>query len=151
MLIDPLAYDRLIRQHQSAAEREAEGKKKGWAGVLEGSLRRGEAKLAEINPEMDSSSQQSIGSPCSHRTDWRVEGEESQEDEDRKSKGLAEWHELLVERFIAGEDEEFDYTVVDCDESLDGDWKVREEEEQWFEDEEEHLESRQGETGIQDF
>ena len=119
--------------------------------MLEGSLLRGEAKLAEINPEKQVDSHHGAESPLSRRTDWRVEGEECQEDADKKSKGLAEWHELLAERFIAGMDGEFDYTTVDSDESLDGDWKVREKEERWYEDEEDHLESRLGETGVQDF
>ena len=107
--------------------------------------------MAEINPLKESASQQPTESSCLQRTDWKVEEEESEDSEDGKEKALAQWHELLAERFIAGKDEEFDYTAVDYDESLDGDWRAREKEEQWFEDEEEHLDSQLGETGIQDF
>jgi hypothetical protein len=33
-LADPLLYDRLIRRFQTAAEREADGRAKGFSGVL---------------------------------------------------------------------------------------------------------------------
>ena len=44
---DPLLYDELVRQFQTPAEREADGKAKGYGRVLEGSLLRGEARLAK--------------------------------------------------------------------------------------------------------
>ncbi|RMD39896.1 hypothetical protein DV735_g5240, partial [Chaetothyriales sp. CBS 134920] len=47
-LADPLLYDRLIRRFQSAEEREAEGRLKGYTGVLEADLYRSEAKLAAL-------------------------------------------------------------------------------------------------------
>jgi hypothetical protein len=41
-------YDRCIRRFQTAAEREADGKAKGYSGVLEADLYRSEAKLAAL-------------------------------------------------------------------------------------------------------
>ncbi|KAI0885989.1 coiled-coil domain-containing protein-domain-containing protein [Annulohypoxylon maeteangense] len=45
---DPLLYDALIRRFQSPAEREAEGRTKGYSRVLEVDLIRGEAKIAQL-------------------------------------------------------------------------------------------------------
>ncbi|KAK3396181.1 coiled-coil domain-containing protein-domain-containing protein [Sordaria brevicollis] len=47
-LADPILYDSLIRRFQTPAERQAESKEKGYARVLEGSLLRGEEKLARL-------------------------------------------------------------------------------------------------------
>ncbi|KAI1101209.1 coiled-coil domain-containing protein-domain-containing protein [Jackrogersella minutella] len=47
-LADPLLYDALIRRFQSPAERELEGRTKGYSRVLEVDLIRGEAKLAQL-------------------------------------------------------------------------------------------------------
>ncbi|KAL2157953.1 hypothetical protein VTH06DRAFT_5008 [Thermothelomyces fergusii] len=50
-LSDPLLYDFLIRRFQTPAEREAEGRAKGYARVLEGSLLRGEERLAKLREQ----------------------------------------------------------------------------------------------------
>ena len=50
-MTDPLLYDALIRRFQTPAEREAEGKAKGYGRVLEGSLLRGEERLAKLAAE----------------------------------------------------------------------------------------------------
>ncbi|KAL9087234.1 MAG: hypothetical protein Q9165_006728 [Trypethelium subeluteriae] len=50
---DPLLYDRLVRRFQSAAEREAEGKNKGFAGTIEASLLRGEARIEEAKTRQE--------------------------------------------------------------------------------------------------
>ncbi|KAI5921779.1 coiled-coil domain-containing protein-domain-containing protein [Camillea tinctor] len=47
-LADPLLYDALIRRFQSPAEREREGREKGYSRVLEGDLLRGEARLSHL-------------------------------------------------------------------------------------------------------
>ncbi|KAK0725761.1 hypothetical protein B0H67DRAFT_532144, partial [Lasiosphaeris hirsuta] len=47
-LTDPLLHDALIRRFQTPAEREADGRAKGYARVLEGSLLRGEDRLAKL-------------------------------------------------------------------------------------------------------
>src|ERR1700760_5016842 len=53
-LADPLLYDRLIRRFQTPAEREVEGRAKGFSGVLQEDLYRSEAKIAALaNPDPD--------------------------------------------------------------------------------------------------
>ncbi|KAI5860620.1 coiled-coil domain-containing protein-domain-containing protein [Durotheca rogersii] len=47
-LTDPVLYDALIRRFQSPAEREKEGREKGYSRMLEVDLIRGEAKLAQL-------------------------------------------------------------------------------------------------------
>ncbi|KAI1457299.1 coiled-coil domain-containing protein-domain-containing protein [Annulohypoxylon moriforme] len=47
-LADPLLYDALIRRFQTPAEREKEGRTKGYSRVLEVDLIRGEAKIAQL-------------------------------------------------------------------------------------------------------
>lgn len=46
--IDPILYDALIRRFQTPAEREKEGRTKGYSRVLEVDLLRGEARLAQV-------------------------------------------------------------------------------------------------------
>ncbi|MCJ1443316.1 MAG: hypothetical protein MMC23_003814 [Stictis urceolatum] len=206
-LSDPLSYDRLIRQHQSTAEREEEGKAKGWAKTLETSLVRGEARLADIDPSRGMYGSNGIngthGTNGAHAglrkgpgrdTDWSIaveplpenEGqntaerndhdtthdgsvdEEAAEDEadtrardEAKTHGEERWHELIAERFVAGEDEDFDYSKVDEDEELDADegltgaWTEREKQAKWFEEEESDTSKSpgklEGETGVQDY
>ena len=43
-LADPLLYDRLVRRFQSPVEREAEGRSKGYSGILEADLLRSERR-----------------------------------------------------------------------------------------------------------
>ncbi|KAK4102809.1 hypothetical protein N658DRAFT_485044 [Parathielavia hyrcaniae] len=50
-LADPLLYDFLIRRFQTPSERQAEGQAKGYARVLEGSLLRGEERLAKLREQ----------------------------------------------------------------------------------------------------
>jgi len=78
-------------------------------------------------------------------------------------KAIAEdrWRALLEVRFVAGDDDEFDYSDVDEDESLDGGWRELNRQEDYFESEEEswdvaaeeadEKEELEGETGVQDF
>ncbi|KAK7748372.1 hypothetical protein SLS62_008635 [Diatrype stigma] len=47
-LADPILYDALIRRFQTPAEREKEGRTKGYSRVLEVDLLRGEARLAQV-------------------------------------------------------------------------------------------------------
>ena len=69
-----------------------------------------------------------------------------------KKEGEQRWHALLAERFISGQDENFDYGLVDGDESLNGDWTGSRAQEKWFEEEESAIDgTAEGETGIQDF
>ena len=177
---DPLAYDRLIRQHQTAAERESEGRRRGWAGTLETSLLRSEAKLAKAdpnNPKYFNTAKRSNATMQAQRKgpgiDWAIEGFDSEPDmrpsinggqegsiqSDNKPRtdlkgrqlGQHQWHDLLAQRFIDGYDENFDYKAVDEDETLDEEWVGQRDQEAWFSEEEAAFESQEGETGIQDF
>ncbi|TPX07633.1 uncharacterized protein E0L32_010732 [Thyridium curvatum] len=65
-LADPLLYDILIRRFQTPQERQAEGQAKGYARVLEGSLLRGEARLARM---AESYASQPTGGGDSSRAD----------------------------------------------------------------------------------
>lgn len=79
-----------------------------------------------------------------------------------REEGLDQWTAFLRERFVRGEDEDFDYRIVDCDDELDT-LERREEEEAWFDEEEPDWASDgsdgegkaervlEGETGVQDF
>ncbi|KAJ9420219.1 hypothetical protein QL093DRAFT_1381536 [Fusarium oxysporum] len=46
--LDPVLYERLVKRFQSASEREAEGKAKGYGRTLEADLQRGESKLKRL-------------------------------------------------------------------------------------------------------
>ncbi|KAK3489081.1 coiled-coil domain-containing protein-domain-containing protein [Neurospora hispaniola] len=256
---NPILYDSLIRRFQTPAEREAEGKEKGYARVLEGSLLRGEEKLARlavatatdgssgteggeesltptvIEGQMDRQSQTTrtvtqppsqtiptLDEPTSASTNTtsgmfatfttpvqqplpRFGGlsEPSSSSStaytninqtpqspplpaattavtttglsstlpvltgtdtpaQTREEGLDQWTAFLRERFVRGEDEDFDYRIVDCDDELDT-LERREEEEAWFDEEEPDWASDgsdgeekaervlEGETGVQDF
>ena len=210
-LNSPLEYDRLIRRYQSAAEREREGKKRGWASTLEAGLIRGEARSAEVNdslrnntgdtrhrndaarntiygntqidwsisdsPETEGASadgQVEQGASLESTTDLAYLREKIAESESlggkigqprpsafalsetnkaqEKRRGEERWHALLADRFVSGNDENFDYRMVDEDEGLDEDWAAKKVEEDWFEEEEAMIDgSAEGETGLQDF
>ncbi|CAD6443948.1 e7288405-df41-4ee8-9d71-144a7be95104-CDS [Sclerotinia trifoliorum] len=169
-LADPLLYDRCIRRFQSAAEREADGRAKGYSGVLEADLYRSEAKLAALKGNPGSSSRDEDGSAGCIEEDHGVpylsyargqNGEVLPEDPDEvprsKEEGFERWKFEMTLKFLRGEDEEFDYQNVDAG----GEWDDigdRDVEERWFEDEEPEWlgeedtgETVGGETGIQDF
>ena len=61
------------------------------------------------------------------------------------------WRALVGARFVEGRDLNFNYAIVDEDIGLDEDWSGQKAQEDWFEDEEDLLESTEGETGVQDF
>ncbi|KAK6085434.1 hypothetical protein SCUP234_02982 [Seiridium cupressi] len=161
-LADPILYDALIRRFQTHAEREKEGKTKGYSRVLEVDLLRGEAKLSRLAAEAAQGTER--------RQEPHLAGDVTSlnlrtpvGEPETKEEGRQRWDDYLRERFILGQDEDFDYDPVDIDDSLDV-MERRDEEEAWFNDEkpewatgggadgdtgnEQHL---QGETGIQDF
>lgn len=153
-----MAYDRLVRRFQSADEREAEGRKKGYSGTLEADLWRSEAKVQALaNP-----------SDASLMTYRRGEGgeiiaEEKDEIPKDKEEGLHRWRKHMELMFLRGDDPDFDYSNVDdSDEFDDRGIEDREAEEDWFDREEpqwttnDHESSTSacaltGETGVQDF
>ncbi len=110
---DPLAYDRLIRRFQSAAEREAEGRKKGYSGVLEADLWRSEAKVAALaERRQDGGAEMKArrdGDGADVEGDAEREGEGDGDDEipGSKEEGEERWRALVEGRFLRGEDEGF--------------------------------------------
>lgn len=147
---DPLLYDRLVRKFQTPAEREVEGKAKGYSRVLESSLLRGEARLADLKSSTDDTS---TAEPA---RDFTTEADLSKTK--TKEEGLQRWHEFLTERFVRGHDEDFDYSLIDDNEDYDV-MERRDAEEAWFDEEDpewasdagEGVQTARGQTGIQDF
>lgn len=151
-LADPLLYDRLIRRFQSPAEREAEGRAKGFTGILEADLWRAEAKLYALeHPDPNAMFGYKRG----------PNGEILEEDLDEipanKEEGFKRWKWEMEMRFVRGGDTDFDYDSVDLNEEYDD----REEEERealeaYFAEQEpswdlEEGQEPQGQTGIQDY
>lgn len=168
-------YDRCIRRFHSAKEREEDGKKKGYSGVMEADLWRSEAKLAalagkelgrdfsedgETSAERQAESRQErqddrMNYACDK--DGNVLSEYEDEVPRTKEEGQERWREAMTCRFVQGKDEDFDYDLVDQDDNLDVEER-REAQEKWFEEEEPgwaNGANKRGrsemETGIQDF
>lgn len=151
-LIDPVLYERLVKRFQSASERTAEGKAKGYGLTLEASLLRGESNLANLK--------ESVKSPYAPDSN-RNGGIDDPWDATAMNKehGLELWRQYLEDRFVKGDNQEFEYNKVDEDESLDT-VERSEEQDKWIEDEEpswvgqdvnDKGVERKGETGVQDF
>jgi len=151
----------MIRRFQSAREHEAEGRSKGYSGILEADLWRSEAKMEALaNPYTSSTFTYKRGS----------NGEILAEDEDdvppNKKQGERRWRKAMEMRFLKGEDGDFEYKTVDESEEFDDRGvEEREEEDRYFAEEEPEwvLEGSggggggggetklEGETGVQDF
>ncbi|EDU44403.1 repeatdomain containing protein [Pyrenophora tritici-repentis] len=154
-LADPLLYDRLIRRFQSASEREAEGRKKGFSGQMSADLWRAEAKKDALSqPDPNSLFTYSRG----------PQGEIVEEDKDdipmTKEEGQAWWVDEMTQRFLRGGDDDFDYAkLVDGNAQYDDPEQERDLEEAYFESMESDFDSDGegkekvlvGETGIQDY
>lgn len=118
--------------------------------MLESSLLRGEARLADLKSSTDDTT---TSEPA---RDFTTEADFSKTK--TKEEGLQRWHEFLTERFVRGHDEDFDYTVIDDNEDYDV-MERRDAEEAWFDEEDpewasdadEGAQTTQGQTGIQDF
>ena len=139
----------MIRRFQTAAEREVEGRKKGYSGVLEADLYRGEAKLVALqNPD--------VSATLSYRRgpDGEILAEEKDEVPANKEEGYERWKWEMGLRFVRGKDEDFDYSTVDSSDQYDDHrTEDREAEEAYFDEETPSLiaSNPHGETGIQDF
>ncbi|KAA6413757.1 MAG: hypothetical protein FRX48_02118 [Lasallia pustulata] len=157
-LADPLAYDRLVRRFQTKANREAEGRRKGYSGVLEADLWRSEAKIDALADPGNSGIM-----TYKRGADGEILAEEKDEVPANKAEGMQRWRKEMELRFLRGQDGDFDYTTVDESEEYDDrSAEEREEEEKWFAEEEPewmvgednnhpvatHL---KGETGVQDY
>ncbi|KAF2758424.1 hypothetical protein EJ05DRAFT_351033 [Pseudovirgaria hyperparasitica] len=155
-LADPLLYDRLIRRFQSSSEREAEGRAKGYSGILEADILRSEAKLnALAHPDPNSILTYKRG------PDGEILAEDKDDVPVNQEEGRARWVYEMEMRFIRGDDKDFEYKTVDDNEDLDDiseedrireDAYFREEEPSWIlDDEGGGRKEVTGETGIQDF
>jgi hypothetical protein len=147
-LAEPLLYDRLIRRFQTAAEREAEGRKKGYAGRLEADLYRSEAKLAALtNPDPNTTFTYRRG------PSGEILAEEKDEIPPTKEEAWERWKYEMEQRFLRGDDEDFDYKTVDESEEYDDlEEENRNKFEKYLEEESPRWEmTPEGETGVQDF
>ncbi|KAF2647943.1 hypothetical protein K491DRAFT_613748 [Lophiostoma macrostomum CBS 122681] len=153
-LADPLLYDRLIRRFQTAAEREAEGRQKGFSGVMATDLWRAEAKKDAL----------SHPSPQSLFTYNRgPQGQILEEDKDdkpmSKEEGKAWWADEMTQRFLRGDDADFNYKSLDANDKYDDPEEERDIQEAYFDSMEPDFDSDgegsekilTGETGIQDY
>lgn len=155
-----MLYDRLIRRFQTPTERESEGRSKGYSGVLEADLWRSEAKMEAL-----ANSDGSLALTYKRGPNGEIVAEDPDEIPLNKEDGQRRWHDAMEQRFVRGEDVDFQYTTVDDNEAYDDRGiEEREEEEKYFAEEEpewvldgagvgkhekpKHLE---GETGVQDF
>ncbi|KAL8839321.1 MAG: hypothetical protein Q9176_004502 [Flavoplaca citrina] len=147
---DPLAYDRLIRRFQSAAEREVDGKKKGYSGVLEADLWRSEAKIDAFSSNGKDGQELSYA----RNVNGEIVAEEKDEAPASKEDGERRWRKQVEQRFLRGDDADFDYRTVDENDQFDAPEEARDIQDQWFEEEEESSSpgpGLAGQTGIQDF
>ncbi|KAJ5709119.1 hypothetical protein N7493_010453 [Penicillium malachiteum] len=153
-LADPLLYDRLIRRFQSPQEREAQGREKGFSGVLQADLLRSEAKMdALAHPDPSSMMSYTRG------PNGEILAEDRDDIPSSKEDGEKQWQWEMRLRFMRGDDDDFDYKTVDDNEDYDD---RSEEQDEYFDAEEpewvvddlrgENARAQlQGETGIQDF
>ncbi|KAL5003647.1 coiled-coil domain-containing protein-domain-containing protein [Aspergillus recurvatus] len=153
-LADPLLYDRLIRRFQTPSEREAEGRAKGFSGILQADLLRSEAKMDALNhPDPHALFTYARG------PNGEILAEDHDEIPTSKEEGEKAWRWEMTMRFLRGEDTDFDYSTVDGNEEFDDE---NEEQERYFDEEEPEWcvegegegdvrERLTGETGIQDF
>ncbi|CAN9290990.1 unnamed protein product [Alternaria alternata] len=154
-LADPLLYDRLIRRFQTASEREAEGRKKGFSGQMATDLWRAEAKKDALSqPDPNSLFTYNRG----------PQGQIVEEDKDdvlmTKEEGRAWWVDEMTQRFLRGGDEDFEYEkLVDKNPKYDDPEQERDLEDAYFDSMESDFDSDgegkekvlTGETGIQDY
>ena len=147
-----------MRRFQTPAEREEEGRRKGYSGVLEADLWRSEAKIEALTKTKE-------GVVMSYKpgADGEILAEEKDEVPETKEEGMQRWRKAMELRFLGGRDEDFEYSAVDEGEEFDDRGvEEREEEEKWFEEEEPQWVSNaqddrsqeprvEGETGVQDF
>ena len=142
----------MIRQFQSTAEREAEGRSKGYSGTLEADLMRSEAKI-------DALSHPDPNSPLVYRRDDQgsiMAVDQNEEDRPKnKEEGRDKWRECMEHRFLRGEDKDVDYKAIDeSDDYNDWSEETRRMEDDYFAGEQEEYigdGEKSGDTGVQDF
>ncbi|KAI5306565.1 hypothetical protein KEM56_000260 [Ascosphaera pollenicola] len=154
---DPLLYDRMIRRFQSAEERQKEGREKGFSGIFQADLMRGEARLEALNKPHSGDA-----FSCTRGSNGEILIEDRDDVPKTKEEGFTRWKWEMEMRFVRGGDHDFDYPTVDQNEELDEyNWNDREEkyydeeEPDWVTETDEHGKRLErvlkGETGVQDF
>lgn len=161
LAVDPLLYDSLIRHFHTPAEREAEGREKGYSRTLESSLLRGEARLAKLAsttqeagdtsgggggdelPDADEPPTSGAEVPAASLVVGSAAGTTTTGFEidvaiappaTTREEGRERWEEFLRDRFVRGGDDEFEYRGVDENDDLDV-LERKDREEEWFDDE----------------
>lgn len=141
-----------MRRFQSAEEREREGRHRGFSGLLEANFARSEAKLdALAHPDPNSPLAYTRGA------DGSITGVEQDEDERARSReeGWERWKDAMTQRFLRGDDADFEYSGIDESEEYDDrDEEERSKQDEYFGKEDEAFvgEGRpQGQSGVQDF
>ncbi|PVH99151.1 hypothetical protein DM02DRAFT_615259 [Periconia macrospinosa] len=153
-LADPLLYDRLIRRFQTTGEREAEGLRKGFAGDLTAQLWRAEAKkhaLSHPDPHSLFSYTRGPGG--------EIRAEDKDEVPMTKEEGREWWVDEMTQRFLRGDDMDFDYSKVDTNDEYNDPEEERDIQDAYFDSMDSDFDSDgegkekvlTGETGIQDF
>jgi len=150
---DPLLFDRLVRRFFTPADREIERRQKGYAGSLEADLLRSEAKLDEAqHPDPDTT--------YARTETGEIVANVGDEEELSKEEAYERWYAAMEQRFLDGNDADFDYGAVDESEEYDDRRaEERDAEEEYFDREEPDFGPREGEvkaglegeTGVQDF
>ena len=154
-LADPLLYDRLIRRFQTATEREAEGREKGFSGQMATDLWRAEAKKDALSqPDPNSLFTYNRG------PQGQIVEEEKDDVPMTKEEGRAWWIDEMTQRFLRGGDADFEYAkLVDGNAKYDDPEQERDLQDAYFESMESDFDSDgegkekilTGETGIQDY
>ncbi|QKX63537.1 uncharacterized protein TRUGW13939_10708 [Talaromyces rugulosus] len=149
----PRAPSRL--HSDTPAERESEGRAKGFSGILQADLLRSEAK-------MDALAHPDPNAMLSYRQgpNGEIVAEDEEDIPANKEEGEKRWRWEMEMRFLKGADYDFEYEKVDENDEYD-DWN--EEQERYFDGEEpewiisedrdgkDSADNLEGETGIQDF
>ncbi|CAK4031014.1 Hypothetical predicted protein [Lecanosticta acicola] len=150
-MADPLLYDRLVRRFMSASEREREDRERGYSGILEADLVRSEAKIEALQHPDPNSPMAYRRAPNGSIVAVEAEDEKVLD----KEEGWRMWVDYQTQRFLRGEDQNFDYSAVDeNDEYDDRAEEDRSRLDQYFAQEDAEYVGEgtpKGETGIQDF
>ncbi|KAH8884226.1 hypothetical protein GQ53DRAFT_400484 [Thozetella sp. PMI_491] len=146
-LADPLLYDTLVRRFQSTAEREAEGRAKGYGRILEGSLARSEERrerTAQSVVRQESAMPNGSGGDSQVLENMSLKSASAAPDfaldielappPKTKEEGGERWRAFLGDRFIRGGDGDFEYSCVDENEDYDV-MERQEQQDAWFDDE----------------
>ncbi|KAH7176707.1 hypothetical protein EDB81DRAFT_773411 [Dactylonectria macrodidyma] len=155
-LADPVLYERLVKRFQTPAEREAEGKAKGYGRTLEAALERGESKVSGVPQASKPAANDEEATDIALDRSWAHPATD-------KVHGQQQWRDFLEDRFVHGKDEDFDYSAIDVNEEFDT-LARKDAEDAWFDDEEpgwvedvgapnteKAADKRNGETGVQDY